>query len=683
MTVDSELRHATLGRLAILDERVREAVSSAQGDAGGMSPLQGLYITDQQARRLADADRHDGVVAALGPPDPVLADWGAHLGVDAVDVDLLIVAAAPDIDRRYEQLYGYLHDDITRRRATVGLALQLAGYDVSDPLARRRLLPDASLPSLALIAVEESDRPYLTRSLRVPDRVAMAMLGDDRAVSSVAIVDSVEVHNDWVDRLVGTLAKGRPLLVYVRDRPERTAGSLVSGAIVETFGEAVVVRLQERTSTWPVELDDGIREAVIRGCGLIVEGVDGVIASDPRTVARLASLPQPVVLTGRGDWEPDWGDAVPLVLEAPSLDANEQVGAWRRAVGTAGDGLDIAPTTGAFRLGPERIRRAAAAAQLSSMHRDDVLRPDDLQWGARQQNGAGLRRLARRIEPNVGWDDLVVQPDVFASLREVVARVRRRAFVLGDWHLGRGGGRGDGITAMFAGPSGTGKTLAAEVIAHDLGVDLHTVDLATVVDKYIGETEKNLDRIFNEAEQVNTVLFFDEADALFGKRSEVKDARDRYANVEVAYLLQRMERFGGLVVLATNLRLNIDEAFSRRLDVTVDFPKPNPDERLRLWIHLLGHRVPVTDDVDLEFLATAFDLAGGAIRNAVVTAAYLAADEERAVAMADLIRGVAGEYRKLGRLCLETEFKEWFHVLERPADVAGAAPDRVRASASR
>ena len=224
-------------------------------------------------------------------------------------------------------------------------------------------------------------------------------------------------------------------------------------------------------------------------------------------------------------------------------------------------------------------------------------------------------------------------------------------------------GRGEGITALFAGPSGTGKTLAAEVIAHELGVDLHTVDLATVVDKYIGETEKNLDRIFNEAEQVNTVLFFDEADALFGKRSEVKDARDRYANVEVAYLLQRMERFNGLVVLATNLRLNIDDAFACRLDVTVDFPKPDVAERLRLWIHLMGRRLPVDDTVDLQFLADAFQLSGGSIRNAVVTAAYLAVDDGRSVGMVDLVQAVAREYRKLGRLCLEGEFKNWFHVI--------------------
>jgi SpoVK/Ycf46/Vps4 family AAA+-type ATPase len=228
--------------------------------------------------------------------------------------------------------------------------------------------------------------------------------------------------------------------------------------------------------------------------------------------------------------------------------------------------------------------------------------------------------------------------------------------VLDGWGLRRGGGRGDGITGLFAGPSGTGKTLAAEVIAHDLGLDLYTVDLATVVDKYIGETEKNLDRIFTEAERVNGVLFFDEADALFGKRSEVKDARDRYANVEVAYLLQRMERFDGLAILASNLRANLDEAFARRLDVVVEFPQPDEEQRLALWAHAFGPGVPIDDDVDLAFCAKAFELTGGHIRNIVVTSAFLAADRGGLVTMADVILGVEREYRKLGRLCSVSEF---------------------------
>ena len=288
----------------------------------------------------------------------------------------------------------------------------------------------------------------------------------------------------------------------------------------------------------------------------------------------------------------------------------------------------------------------------------------DVAGGARAQNAAGLERLARRIEPTVGWDDLVLPSVVEAQLRELTARARHRDRVIGEWHMGTKGARGVGVTALFAGDSGTGKTMSAEVVGHDLALDVYVIDLSTVVDKYIGETEKNLDRIFTEADRVNGILLFDEADALFGKRSEVKDARDRYANVEVAYLLQRMERFDGLAILTTNLRSNVDEAFVRRLDAIIDFPMPEEEHRRRLWAANLAPDLPVADDIDLDFLARRFKISGGNIRNVCVTAAYLAAAEDRPVAMPDLVRATEREYRKLGRLTVEAEFGEYFGLLE-------------------
>jgi SpoVK/Ycf46/Vps4 family AAA+-type ATPase len=232
--------------------------------------------------------------------------------------------------------------------------------------------------------------------------------------------------------------------------------------------------------------------------------------------------------------------------------------------------------------------------------------------------------------------------------------------VLDEWGMGRTSLKGRGVTALFAGDSGTGKTMSAEVIAGSLGLDLYVIDLSTIVDKYIGETEKNLDRVFTEADRVNGVLLFDEADAIFGKRSEVKDARDRYANVEVAYLLQRMEQFDGMAILTTNLRANVDEAFLRRLDAIVDFPLPEIDDRRRLWERNLSAGAPKADDIDLDFLARHFTLSGGNIRNVAVGAAFLAAEAALPLDMKDLVRETAREYRKLGRLCVEAEFGPWF-----------------------
>jgi SpoVK/Ycf46/Vps4 family AAA+-type ATPase len=247
-------------------------------------------------------------------------------------------------------------------------------------------------------------------------------------------------------------------------------------------------------------------------------------------------------------------------------------------------------------------------------------------------------------------------------LADLAARARQRDTVLREWGMRRRTTRDGSVVGLFVGESGTGKTLAAEVIAGDLGLDLYVIDLATVVDKYVGETEKNLDRIFTEADQVQALILFDEADALFGKRSEVRDAHDRYANIEVAYLLQRLESFNGLAILTSNLRTNIDAAFARRLDAIVEFPSPGVELRRQLWDTCLGPDAPRDTDVDLDFCAQAFKIPGGNIRSIVTSAAYLAARSSRPIGMTELMRATYREYRKLGRLCVPAEFGPYLDV---------------------
>ena len=256
-------------------------------------------------------------------------------------------------------------------------------------------------------------------------------------------------------------------------------------------------------------------------------------------------------------------------------------------------------------------------------------------------------------------------------LRSISAYLRHRDRVLSEWGYERTVARTQGLKVLFAGESGTGKTMAAQVLAAELGLELFRVDLATVVSKYIGETEKNLERIFSAADGSNAILFFDEADALFGKRSEVSDSHDRYANIEVAYLLQRMEAYPGAVILATNFKRNIDDAFIRRLDFVVDFPFPEAEDRKKIWRLVLPEEAPVDEDVDLEFLATQFKLSGGAIRNCSLAAAFRAADEDASIEMRHLVRAVAQEYAKQGRLTLEADF-ERFHELVRARGSNGA-----------
>jgi SpoVK/Ycf46/Vps4 family AAA+-type ATPase len=401
------------------------------------------------------------------------------------------------------------------------------------------------------------------------------------------------------------------------------------------------------------------REARLCSGALIATGVQHLTDRGAAAVRPWADAPGFVVLCGTGVWDPRWARRPPLLVDTVPLTDGQRAEVWSAAL-DRGSSADLAAAVRAYRLSPEQATIAARAAGLRAATYGRRPEPEDVQTGARSQNAAGLERLAHRIVPRARFEDLVVTPAVDAQLRALAGRVSQRTLVLDEWRLASAASRGRGVTVLFAGDSGTGKTMSAEVVAHSLGLDLYVIDLSSVVDKYIGETEKNLDRIFVEAERVNGVLLFDEADAIFGKRSEVKDARDRYANVEVAYLLQRMERFDGVAILTTNLRANVDEAFLRRIDVIVEFPIPTAAERSRLWQMMIKPEVPVTDDIDIGFLANAFELSGGNIRNIVVAAAFEAATAGVAMTMAHLIRGAAAEYRKLGRLCVEAEFGRWF-----------------------
>jgi len=274
----------------------------------------------------------------------------------------------------------------------------------------------------------------------------------------------------------------------------------------------------------------------------------------------------------------------------------------------------------------------------------------DLFRAARAQSDAALDGLARKIEPVHHWSQIVLPEDTLAQLHEMCQQVIHRHRVLDEWGFGRRLSVGKGVTALFAGPSGTGKTMAADIIARELGLDLYKIDLSGVVSKYIGETEKNLDRIFTAAENANAILFFDEADALFGKRSEVRDSHDRYANIEVAYLLQLMDQYEGVAILATNLRQNMDEAFMRRLGFAIDFPFPDEEQRARIWRILFPAQAQREPDIDFVALGNQLRITGGSIKNIVFGAAFLAASADEPIGTRHLLHAARREYQKMGKV---------------------------------
>jgi hypothetical protein len=407
-----------------------------------------------------------------------------------------------------------------------------------------------------------------------------------------------------------------------------------------------------------------VREAALLRAGITLGPLEKLEPARPERARLLRDLVRsaervPLLLHGSGSWDPAWSQRAPVSIRVAPPNAEERTQEWRRALTAVSADMPedaLSEAVGTYQLDTEAVARAASVAVQLAAFDSRPVNADDLRAGARAQNGAGLDRLARHITPTVTWDDLVLPDPTHRQLTELSMRARHRDRVLGDWRMRPGGGRGRGVLALFAGESGTGKTMSAEVVAADLGMDLYVVDLSTVVDKYVGETEKNLERIFTEAAGVNGVLLFDEADAIFGKRSAVQDAHDRYANVESAYLLQRMETFNGIAILTTNLRANLDEAFTRRLDVIADFPLPDRDQRRALWDRCLGEAIPRAEDLDLDFCAARFELSGGSIRACAITAAYLAAEAARPVSMDELITATRQEYGKLGRLILDSDF---------------------------
>ncbi len=397
------------------------------------------------------------------------------------------------------------------------------------------------------------------------------------------------------------------------------------------------------------------RESILVQAALLVEAE----GAETRALAPFVERIQGAVLVSGG--EPLRSRVRSLVaMEVDRPGAAEQAALWREALGAVGQGLngEVDRVASQFRLSPAAIREAGSEVLQKLAGKETVRDLSTLLWDSgRAQARPRLADLAQRVETLATWEDLVLPEPQLETLRAIVAHVRRRALVYDGWGFARKSARGLGIGALFSGASGTGKTLAAEVLANELRLDLHRIDLALMVSKYIGETEKNLKRVFDAAEEGGAILLFDEADALFGKRSEVKDSHDRYANIEVSYLLQRVESYRGLVILTTNLQGTIDTAFLRRLRFIVQFPFPDAEQRAEIWRRVFPSDTP-TEGLDMDRLSR-LSLSGGNIRNLALNAAFLAADAGERVGMRHLLRAAHGEYAKLEKPISEAEIGGW------------------------
>jgi SpoVK/Ycf46/Vps4 family AAA+-type ATPase len=608
----------------------------------------------------------------------------------------LLICLAPELARKYEKIYAYLQDDVTRKKPSVGLLLSLLCQSTAERLAARTVFSaQSALLKYRICEVGENSQdgtlPLLSRLLKLDDRIVNFLLGIgqfDVRLETVAKLISPQADwdeaiadeeictrtRDFVQAHFRKTPSARRNLIFHLHGPAGSGKQSLAEAIAQELGLTLLIGDVERLLSGHGSFEETIwllgREALLQPAALFLDNMDCLLAEPDKHQSQLKSLLEAVgtfsgltFMVSTRAWQPQRKSHqqrfIAVEFKLPDTSAAQRL--WEQQLKSCawlGDDVEPGALASRFRFGPGMVRDALLNAEDLACWRspeDRRIMMADLFRACRAQASPKLSALARKIEPKYTWQEIVLPEDQLAQLKELCDQAKCRHIVYGDWGFDRKLSLGKGLNALFSGPPGTGKTMAAEVIANELQLDLYKIDLSQVVSKYIGETEKNLHRIFQEAQLSNAILFFDEADALFGKRSEVKDAHDRYANIEVGYLLQKMEEYEGIAVLATNLRGHLDEAFVRRMHFIVEFPFPDEEYRRRIWEVVFPDEAPLASEVDFGSLAREIKLAGGNIRNIALTGAFYAATDGGVIRMPHFIQAARREFQKLGRTWNEAE----------------------------
>lgn len=683
---------ALLGALGALDRLLNRALRLAPlvyGWEPGSTQFRGLYISEKDVRFLLERRPGDAVFEDPGPERlelatrfPALAALAERNRLTEFDAGVLMVALAPEVDLRYERVYGYLQDDVARRRPSVDLALNLLCGSPEEKLAcRSRFAAEAPLLARRLIRLtpepNQSHSLLLAHSISLDAQVARELTGGGemdarlagfaervRPEASLASLPLPEGHAEGLRRLLfRSRREGQRLGLWFRGPAgplkRRTAEALASeadrGLLAVSAARAASLGADPRDYLRVAAREAWLTNAILyceageNGDCQLCDSLGEALTEDPADFILAAAAAGPAA---------DRLGMIEVPFPIPGFATRREC--WLAAVGASGGAAsddELDRLAASFRMYPDEIDRAVTAARSMAAWRGSP-RPTaaDLCAAARAHCGRQLGTLARKIEPAHGWDDIVLPAATLQQLRAICGRVLHHQQVLGEWGFDARLSTGKGVTALFAGPSGVGKTMAAEIIARELELDLYKIDLSSVVSKYIGETEKNLERIFNAAENASAILFFDEADSLFGKRSEVRDSHDRYANLEISYLLQKMEMYEGVAILASNLRQNLDESFVRRLAFTVHFPFPDEAHRRRIWKTIWPREAPVDAGLDFDFLAAQFKLSGGNIKNVALAAAFAAAEENSTIGMRQVAIAIEREYQKMSKPLAREQF---------------------------
>ncbi len=732
---DAEQRDV-LEELYVTDHEFQQHLSALSG-------LPPATLSDPDAKASLDAiDRASAVLKRRIQAEELAAKRDGAMSrfeslcercaIEGIDAEILLITLAPEIDRRYRRVFAYLHDDFTRGIPSVGLVTDilapladdvdrlelLAHFESESPLIKRGLVD--------LLAARSDDvKPLSQRHLKVGDAAAGWVVGVPRLNDSIRDrarylgvpgpaapftlpPSAAEALNTVVER-IRTSSRGVSLFVLGRETWSSDAACF---QIAHSLGIPVVrVEMASLLASADRAIEDVtqiLRDAFLFGAALQVVGFPDVSREDPAVIRSVESLWRrlqewegliflPSIVRPPGAWLIQGRHALSLTIEAPNF--SERQGVFSALLDASEIRATLKPDqvetlASRYKLGRQQIQQAVAYARDIAWAR--ALKPEDgetdpggghitfedLVEGARAQFSRDLGSLARRVNPRFDLDDLVLPDAQKDHLVELVAFVERRGIVYETWGFQAKFPRGAGAKALFHGRSGTGKTMAAEVLAKALGLDLFKVDLSSVISKWVGETEKNLASIFDRAEEAQAVLLFDEADALFGARTNVGNAVDRYANLETNYLLQRIEDYDGVAILSSNLKQNIDEAFTRRFHFIMEFPFPDRDSREEIWQRAYPVEAPLADDVDFGFLADQFKFTGGNIKNSVLRSAFLGATHGDKISMVHVLRGVLREYQNLERDPTERDFGSWWKEIKPFVDEANIARRGLRDGAN-
>jgi len=673
-----------------VEEMLRPGERPPERSAEEAELLRQIDAKRQEIAARVNASKEQGNVLRLPQVQGLFA-------LSPFELDVIIVCLAPELDTRYERLFGYLHDDVTRRRPSVDLVLTLLCRDDDErAMARRAFFSSNRLFRYRLVQFIEDGggaRSLLSRGLKLDEGIAHYLPGgrepDPRIAFCSRLIQpekqpgatgNVPGFSAFFHDYVSNPASEQWIALFHgqdRLRQAETARCVCAREGIPLL-HVDLAALAEGEMPFERSIPLVFRDAALKAAAVYADNVDALARDGEKDTSRLHSLERAMeelgwvtFLAGRNPVE--LSDSLKRQLlfaeEFPRPEYPERKRLWHELAGNGQFSLDdplLDDLAGRFRFTRREIQNAVALAGTRAAVRDGgrsrVTRAD-LEAACRGESNARLLTFARKLVSGYRWEDLVLPEAQKTQLREIIDYIRNHEAVYSEWGFGGKHSLGKGVNILFSGPSGTGKTMAAGIMAMELGLDIYKIDLSTVVSKYIGETEKNLNRIFKEAETSNAVLFFDEADALFGKRTEVKDSHDRYANIEVNYLLQKMEEHEGIVILATNLSKNVDDAFLRRVHFALSFPVPEKGERLLMWQRVFPPEAPLGQDIDFEFLARRLKIAGGNIKNIAVGAAFLARSDNNPIAMRHIMLAARREFQKIGKLFAKADFGDYYELI--------------------